>query len=167
MRRLHSIQCIYALVAALCIMLPVTSVAEDNSGETTIVARVTDSLSSVEVVMPDALMSRLSVGNISEKTENEQSTRMQSGRTVGYRVQIYSDNNQRTARAEAERRAAAIRSHFPEYQAYVVFQSPYWRVRVGDFRSRSQAEDAVAQMRNVLPVYGKEMRVVKDRVNID
>ncbi|MDE7125737.1 MAG: hypothetical protein K2O12_04580 [Muribaculaceae bacterium] len=49
-------------------MLPVTSVAEDNSGETTIVARVTDSLSSVEVVMPDALMSRLSVGNISEKT---------------------------------------------------------------------------------------------------
>lgn len=87
-------------------------------------------------------------------------------RTVGYRVQVYSDNNQRTARQEAEKRAGAIRAHFPDYQVYVVFQSPYWRVKVGNFRSRSQAEDAASRMRGTLPAYGKEMRVVKDHITV-
>lgn len=155
------------LAFATMMLVSSSSVWADSTPE--IVKRVSDTTSTVVVEMPDALLLRLSATPSSDPQPEEARQgggRAASGRSVGYRVQIYSDNNQRTARAEAERRAAAIRSHFPEYQAYVVFQSPYWRVRVGDFRSRSQAEDAAAQMRHVLPVYGKEMRVVKDRVNL-
>lgn len=153
-----------AAAAALSLTLS-TGVSADNTVPE-IVKRVTDTTSTVVVELPDALLDRLKTGDEVRQGEEARPARQTSGKSVGYRVQIYSDNNQRTARAEAERRAAAIRSHFPEYQAYVVFQSPYWRVRVGDFRSRSQAEDAAAQMKHVLPVYGKEMRVVKDRVNL-
>lgn len=154
------------LAFAAMMLASSSSVWADSTPE--IVKRVSDTTSTVVVEMPDALLLRLSATPSDPNTEESRQGggRAASGRSVGYRVQIYSDNNQRTARAEAERRAAAIRSHFPEYQAYVVFQSPYWRVRVGDFRSRSQAEDAAAQMRHILPVYGKEMRVVKDRVNL-
>lgn len=155
------------------LLLPVAALAADDNA---LVTRVTsDSLSTVVVVLPDGLAAQLSAPAAkTEATTDRQpndaeavTTSKPAQRSVGYRVQIYSDNNQRTARAEAERRAAAIRSHFPEYQAYVVFQSPYWRVRVGDFRSRSQAEDAVQQMRQALPAYGKDMRVVKDRISVD
>ncbi len=161
------------LQALPMMLLPIAALAADDN---TLLTRVTsDSLSTVVVVLPDGLAAQLMASPGGNEATDEQksddtesvTTRKPAQRSVGYRVQIYSDNNQRTARAEAERRASAIRSHFPEYQAYVVFQSPYWRVRVGDFRSRSQAEDAVQQMRQVLPAYGKEMRVVKDRINVD
>ena len=88
-----------------------------------------------------------------------------NNKSAGYRVQIYSDNNQRTARAEAQRRANAIHAHFPQYKVYVVFQSPYWRVKIGDFRSRSQAEETIEDLRQKLPAYGKEMRVIRDHIN--
>lgn len=163
--RFYTLFVVGVCVAATLLAPSVVSAGDISSP---VVQRVTDSLSTVVVEMPDALLQRLSVPAAADiREEDSRPTRVQQGRTVGYRVQIYSDNNQRTARAEAERRAAAVRSHFPEYRAYVVFQSPYWRVRVGDFRSRSQAEDAVAQMRRILPAYGKEMRVVKDRVTVD
>lgn len=84
--------------------------------------------------------------------------------TQGWRIQVYSDSNQRTARTEARKRANAVASHFPDLKTYVVFVSPYWRARVGDFTSRAKADDYLRQMRTLMPFYGKEMRVVRDRV---
>ncbi|MDE7410456.1 MAG: SPOR domain-containing protein [Paramuribaculum sp.] len=85
---------------------------------------------------------------------------------VGYRVQVFSDNNPRTAKNEARSKSRMISARFPEYATYVVFASPYWRLRVGDFRSQEDAAEAAEAIKREFPGYGKEIHVVRDRINI-
>lgn len=84
---------------------------------------------------------------------------------VGYRVQVFDDNNVRTAKAQAQERKALIESRFPEFHGYVTFDSPYWRVKVGDFRTRSEAEAAMAKIRATFPAIASQLRVVRDKIN--
>lgn len=84
---------------------------------------------------------------------------------AGFRVQIFDDNNVRTARSEAQARKKQIELRFPEYKAYVTFNSPYWRVKVGDFTSRSEAEAAMAEIRQAFPSMARSLRIVRDRIN--
>ena len=84
---------------------------------------------------------------------------------VGYRVQVFDDNNPRTAKAQAQERKQAIENRFPEFHAYLQFNSPYWRVKAGDFRTRSEAEAALAAIRAAFPAYATQLRVVRDRIN--
>lgn len=83
----------------------------------------------------------------------------------GYRVQIYSDNNARTAKNEARSKERAVASQFPDLATYVVYDSPYWRLRVGDCKSRAEADELAAQLRKAFPAYGSEITVVRDRIN--
>ena len=84
---------------------------------------------------------------------------------AGFRVQVFDDNNVRTARHEAQARKNQIELRFPEYKAYVTFNSPYWRVKVGDFASRSEAEAAMAEIRQAFPGMARSLRIVRDRIN--
>ncbi|MDE6317891.1 MAG: SPOR domain-containing protein, partial [Muribaculaceae bacterium] len=83
----------------------------------------------------------------------------------GYRVQIYSDNNARTAKNEARTKERAISGAFPELATYVIYDSPYWRLRVGDCRSRAEAEELASRIKNAFPSYRSEITVVRDRIN--
>lgn len=85
------------------------------------------------------------------------------GKIVGYRVQIYADNNARIAKAEARMRERAVGGAFP-YNTYVTYSSPYWRLRVGDFRTQDEASKAAAAIRKRFPKYAREVRVVRDHV---
>ena len=87
-------------------------------------------------------------------------------RMAGYRVQVFSDNNAGTAKAEARAKARAIGDAMPQYRTYVTFEAPFWRLRVGDFRSRQDAEDAADEVKRLFPKYSREVRVVRDRVNV-
>ena len=85
-------------------------------------------------------------------------------RTVsGFRIQIYSSNTQKRAKEEAQNRAATIEAYDDELTAYVTFNSPFWRVRVGDFINY---EDAVAKLRELKAAFPNydDMRIVKDNV---
>lgn len=84
----------------------------------------------------------------------------------GYRVLVFDDNNPRTARTQAEARHRQMQSEFPNLRAYVTFNSPYWRVKVGDFRTRGEAEAAMAEMRHAFPSLAAYMRIVRDKINI-
>lgn len=57
----------------------------------------------------------------------------------GWRVQIFFDSgaNSKSRASEALNRFTSL---YPETQAYLSFKEPYYRVRVGDFRSRLEAE---------------------------
>lgn len=99
-------------------------------------------------------------------TSRHKTTSSQHGTRWGYRVQIFDDNNPRTARHEAERRHALVAQDFPQMKSYVTFNSPYWRVKVGDFRSRSEAEAAMAELRHAFPSMAAYMRIVRDKINI-
>lgn len=86
-------------------------------------------------------------------------------RVAGYRVQVFSDNNSSTAKNEARAKARNISERFPEWRTYVIYNSPYWRLKVGDFRTQREADDAAEEIRRAFPSYGKEVRVVRDRIN--
>lgn len=88
------------------------------------------------------------------------------GRSVGYRIQAYSDNNYRTAKASAQARARAIAMKFPQYRSYISYNAPTWRLRLGDFKSQSEAQAALSRIRSVFPSYAREMTIVRDHINV-
>ena len=119
----------------------------------------------ITVVQPAALDSLLArktttADNEQGKTSGDATTRS------GYRVQLFEDNNPRTARREAESYHARIQAEYPHIRSYISFNSPYWRVKAGDFRTRAEAESVLAQLRHTFPAIASYMRVVRDKINI-
>ncbi len=78
----------------------------------------------------------------------------------GYRVQIFFD-----AGNNSLNRANSVMEQFqllyPNDTAYVSFSEPYYKVRVGDFRTKLDAE---GYLQEVLPDYPNAF-VIKDRIN--
>jgi len=58
----------------------------------------------------------------------------------GYRVQIFFDAGNNSQTNANNSRTEFMRRH-PEIEAYISFDSPYYKVRVGDFRSRLEAQN--------------------------
>lgn len=112
----------------------------------------------------DRLVRKMSPEEIKSQAEAE-SVQSQHHRSSGWRIQVFSDSNQRTAKGEASAKSRNISSRFPQYRTYVTYNSPYWRLRVGDFRSQTEANEAAAEIRRAFPGYAKEIRVVRDRIN--
>ena len=87
-------------------------------------------------------------------------------RGVGFRIQAYSDNNHKTAKAAAQQRARDIAMKFPQYRSYITYKAPSWRLRIGDFKSRQEAQAALQRIKSVYPKFAREMVIVRDRINI-
>lgn len=122
----------------------------------------------VIVSQPDALNARLQrhVEAVDEIAEDDNAAVATTHKVrAGYRVQVFDDNNVRTAKQEAQNRKHQLETRFPELTAYVSFNSPYWKVKVGDFKSRSEAEAAMAEIRHAFPSMAKSLRIVRDRIN--
>ena len=84
----------------------------------------------------------------------------------GHRVQIFSGSAARTARAEAFKRQELINEVFPEIPTYVTYTAPYWRLRVGDFRTQEEANQLRNKITKEIPSLNKEAYVVRDEVKI-
>lgn len=120
----------------------------------------------VTVTVPDALIPFLSFNaEAAAKPSESEEVAEQPKQRVGYRVQVFDDNNVRTAKTQAQERKHLIENRFPEFTAYVTFNSPYWRVKVGDFHTRSEAEAAMGAIRAAFPSIGSQLRVVRDKIN--
>lgn len=133
----------------------------------TIVDHITEGTTNT-VTQPEALLKRLCkiVDNTEEEDRTEEPSKPVAGRLAGYRVQVFSDNNVRTAKAEAASKQRVISARFPQYQTYVRYTSPYWRLKVGDFRTQQEANAAAEELRKAFPAYSKEIRVVRDRISL-
>src|ERR1700760_4139544 len=68
---------------------------------------------------------------------NKVTARMSSnGLFKGYRLQVLNTRS----RDEAFKTKASILENFPDEKVYVLYQSPYFKVRVGNFVNRNDAE---------------------------
>lgn len=68
---------------------------------------------------------------------NKVSQRMtSSGLYKGYRIQIISIRS----RDDAYKTKAMLLENFPDQKSYVLFQSPNFKVRIGDFAEKDEAE---------------------------
>lgn len=83
----------------------------------------------------------------------------------GYRVQLFEDNNPRTARNAAQGYHNRVQAEFPQIRSYVSFNSPYWRVKAGDCRTRAEAEAMMAELKQAFPNLAPYMRIVRDKIN--
>lgn len=68
----------------------------------------------------------------------------------GYRIRIYFDNGQKS-RYESESTMMRFKTRHPEVQAYRTFTSPYFKVTVGDYRTRSEALAALKAIQPEFP----------------
>ena len=116
----------------------------------------------VTVVQDDALRERLKRKEVS----SEDAMPEEKAKVVGYRVQVYSDNNQRTGKSQAQSRQQKILEQFPDMKVYVIYTSPTWRVRVGDFKLMGEAEFVMHELKEAFPAYAREMMIVKDNINV-
>ena len=65
-------------------------------------------------------------------------SKVEVGGLRGYRIQVYFGSGQQ-ARKEADEAKASCISLFPSQKAHILFQTPFYKVRVGDFRTRNEA----------------------------
>ncbi len=89
-------------------------------------------------LQPDTLKTRRDSGRVSSKPAT----------VSGFRVQVYSGNN----RAQAIQIRTEVLEKHPDYAAYLIYKQPTFRVRVGDFRSRSAAQELLRELKVLYPV---------------
>ncbi|MEO5911341.1 MAG: SPOR domain-containing protein [Pelobium sp.] len=65
----------------------------------------------------------------------------------GYRVQVFFG----TDRREAYNEQARFKSFYPEYNTYLSYTQPNYRVKVGDFRTRAEAQKLMNELRPSFP----------------
>lgn len=82
----------------------------------------------------------------------------------GYRVMVYSGNNSRTTREEANAMAQFMRENFPGAEVYVVFESPIRACLYGDYRTREEAEAVMYRLKATKKF--KEISVRKGLINL-
>ncbi|MFY8004165.1 MAG: SPOR domain-containing protein [Chitinophagaceae bacterium] len=70
-----------------------------------------------------------------------------SGMYKGFRLQVASTQN----REEAFKLKTLLISRFPNHKSYILFQSPYFKVRIGNFLKREDAEKLRQQMQKQFP----------------
>lgn len=97
---------------------------------------------------------------------NHTSQQTIESRGVGFRIQAYTDNNPRTAKAAAQQRARDIAMKFPQYRSYISYKAPSWRLRIGDFKTQREAQAALQRIKSVYPKFAREMVIVRDRINV-
>ena len=80
----------------------------------------------------------------------------------GYRVRIFFDSD-RTARAKSEAIAAGFSERYPNIRVYRKHESPYFKVTVGDFRTRADAQRFASKLSSsgIYPY----VFVVKEQIN--
>lgn len=116
----------------------------------------------VTVTQPERLGERLNPQN----GNPENGSKAANKNRVGYRIQIFADNNQRTAKNEAVARERNVSARFPDLGCYLSYKAPTWRMRVGDFATREEAVEMMQQLKKEFPSYAREMIVVVDRINV-
>jgi hypothetical protein len=77
----------------------------------------------------------------------------------GYRIQLLMRAGN-TALDEANQIKDEFEENYPEINTYVTFREPYYRLRVGDFRSRLEAMEFMEKLKRSYP----QAWVIKDKI---
>jgi len=90
---------------------------------------------------------------------NEETSRDSRKTTKGFRLMIISTNN----RDEAISAKTTVYTYFPELKAYLWHQSPYYKVKAGNFKDRKEAE---AYQKKLNVYFSKGVFIMNDIVEV-
>lgn len=100
----------------------------------------------------------ISTPELDSLVEQNQQSNLQNPTISGYRVQIFFGSDRKAAN-DARTKFLQL---YPEVDAYLVYQQPNFKVRVGDFRTQQEAQ---AIFRNLLTHFDKVF-IVPDKINL-
>lgn len=109
----------------------------------------------VKINQPAALTNLM--GSVASKSDKR-------AQVEGYRVLVYSGNNSRAARDEANKMAQFMRENFPGAEVYVEFDPPVRTCQYGDYRTREEAEAVMYKLKATKKF--KELSVKKGLINL-
>lgn len=92
---------------------------------------------------------------INEITLNSMRKRQQ-----GYRILVVNTNDRR----EANNIKTRFYREFPDIPAYLQFQTPFYKLKVGNYLTREDAENQLASIRRI---FGNSVYVVRDIVEVN
>jgi len=90
---------------------------------------------------------------------NEVTTRDARRNVAGYRLQVINTSD-RNAAISAKTKVYQL---FPELKAYLLYQAPYFRLRVGNFTDKDEAEDYRKSLSKEFP---NSVFLVRDTVEV-
>jgi len=90
---------------------------------------------------------------------NEESTRNARRVTKGFRLLVVNTNK----RDEAISAKAKLYQYFPELKSYLLYQSPYFKLKAGNFKERKDAESYQKKLNAFFP---KGVFVMNDMIEV-
>jgi len=139
---------------------------KDSLGES-IVDRINSSGSgkgTVRIIQDDSVSER--IGRPGKRNSHLNSGVANYIEISGWRIQVFSGNNQRISKNEAFTKEVDIKSVFPEIGTYVTYTAPFWRLKVGDFQTYQDARNMLLKLKSSFPSLGKEMSIIKEKIQV-
>ena len=118
----------------------------------------------IEIIQPNGLDSRMK-SDTDIRYGGEKASKDMGNNYIRYSIQIFSENKGASSKKNAEYRKRVVEQRMPGTHATVVYDSPYWRVRAGSYRTESEARAAEREMKSKFPSFAGEIRIVRIRVN--
>lgn len=91
---------------------------------------------------------------------NEITTRDARRYVPGYRIQVINTNDRNKA-MDAKTR---IYQEFPELKAYLMWKAPFYKLKVGNFKDRKDADDYLLNIQRIFP---SGVYVVRDTIEVN
>jgi hypothetical protein len=83
------------------------------------------------------------------------------GTIDGYRIQIFNASGT-NSKKQANDVKADLMQKYPEIESYVIYQAPNFKVRLGDFRNRMEAQKVLNDIKKEY----SSAYIVKDEINL-
>ena len=78
---------------------------------------------------------------------NEETSRESRRMGKGYRLLVVNTNK----RDEAVAAKTKVYTYFPELKSYLIYQSPFYKLKVGNFKERKEAEEYLDRLKKYFP----------------
>ena len=78
---------------------------------------------------------------------NEETSREARRIGKGYRLLVINTNK----RDEAVEAKTKVYTYFPELKSYLIYQSPFYKLKVGNFKERKEAEEYLQRLKKYFP----------------
>jgi hypothetical protein len=97
---------------------------------------------------------------VSKQSSINTSLKKAAGRTMrGYRLLVVNTNS----RDEAIAAKTRIYTYFPELKSYLVYQSPFFKLKAGNFETRDEAKRYQEIMNSIFP---KGVFIINDTIEV-
>ena len=112
---------------------------------------VNDTLSSgVDSTPKEGLLHLYQEDRLNDLLERYKNVNVRRNGMDGFRIQIFFESG-RLARENAYKAKAKFLSNFQGISAYVDYQAPFFKVRVGDYRTKREAQVLYKKLRRQFP----------------